>query len=96
MVSRNDFELYAALHLTCGVWFSGLRHVPQTDIVSRCTAMKKARVSERSSRSSDGAYHAKCRPSGNATTQDTTPELTGLRRVFKIRGVPARPACLTS
>lgn len=44
------------------------------------------------------AYQARCRPSGKATTQETTPELIGLRKVFKIFGVPeaARPVCRTS
>ena len=39
-----------------------------------------------------------CRLSGKATTQDTTPELAGLRKVFKSRGVPtlARPSRRTS
>lgn len=32
-----------------------------------------------------------CRQSGKATTQDTTPELVGLRRVFNSRGVLEGP-----
>lgn len=41
---------------------------------------------------------ARCRPSGNATTHDTTPELRGLRSVLRILGVceDVRPVCRTS
>jgi hypothetical protein len=36
-------------------------------------------------------YLAICRQSGKATTQDTTPELVGFRRVFNSRGVLEGP-----
>ena len=36
-------------------------------------------------------HHAMWRPSGNGTTQDTTPELGGLRRLLNSRGVQEDP-----
>jgi hypothetical protein len=47
----------------------------------------------------EGLYHARCRQSGNATTQETTPELDGFLSVFSNRGVlegPERPKSRTS
>jgi hypothetical protein len=44
-------------------------------------------------------HHAMWRPSGNGTTQETTPELGGLRRLFSSFGVqcgPERPRDRTS
>lgn len=97
VVPRNNLELYSTLHLPIHIRLTSLGHIPQTDIVCRGTTtiispaygMGELDIV---------THHARWRPSGNATTHDTTPELRGLRNVFQILGVPdaARPVWRTS
>lgn len=92
MVSWYDLELHPAFGR-----LSSLRDIPQADIIIRraTPSISLCRIWT-VSRKTD---HAMCFPSGNATTQETMPELAGFRIVFMRRGAlvgPDRPSWRTS
>ena len=98
-MSRYNLELDTAFDLAVDVRLAGFCHIPETDVIGGGAAKGRIPAQRQGGRDvSPRTHHARCRPSGKATTQDTTPELSGLRNVFRILGVPdaARPVCRTS
>ena len=83
VVPRDDLELCARAALaifTC---------IPQPDVVARRPAVPVSLCL--CSEHSRATYTAMCRPSGNAATQVTAPELPGLRNVLSERAPAVSP-----
>jgi len=86
-MTGNNFELHSAFRFPRAIWLGGFSGVPETYIIGRCAA----NVKQLTNIHNGSTHQAMCRPSGKAATQETTPELRGLRNVFKSLGVPFGP-----
>lgn len=97
MMAWDNFEGHTRPASAGGLFFSRFISIPQSNIVVWCTkskeslqkAQEETALALSSSRKERKITHtAICRPSGNAATHETAPELIGFRSVFNSFGTP--------